>query len=75
MVACGIAAPDISLTCPETTPAVCADNLAADDITRINAKMQQAMEALHRLRLVPLTKLFNMVDFLLFCCLEQPLLN
>jgi hypothetical protein len=55
MVACGIAALDISLTCPETTPAVCADNLAADDITRINAKMQQAMNVLHRLRLVSLT--------------------
>jgi hypothetical protein len=55
MVACGIAAPVASLTCPETTPAVCADNLAAENITRINAKMQQAVNALHRLRFEPLT--------------------
>ena len=47
----GITAPVVSATCPETAPAVCADNLAADDIAKINAKMQQAMNALHRPRL------------------------
>jgi hypothetical protein len=32
-------------------PAVCADNLAADDIAKMNTKMQQAMNALHRPKL------------------------
>ena len=44
----GITAPVGSATCPEIDPEVCADKLAADDIARMNTKMQQAMEALHR---------------------------
>lgn len=47
----GITAPVVSATCPEIVPAVCADNLAADDIAKMNTKMQQAMNALHRPRL------------------------
>jgi hypothetical protein len=47
-LASGTEAPLASLTCPEIVPAVCADKLAEEDIARINTKMQQATNALHR---------------------------
>jgi hypothetical protein len=77
MFASGITAPVASATCPEIDPEVCADILAGEDVTR-NAKMQQAIKALHRPRNgakrrfpdAPLTELFNMAN-LHFRCIEQ----
>src|ERR1700694_5281718 len=47
----GTEAPVASLTWPEILPAVCADNLADDNITKNNTKTQQAIGLLKRSRL------------------------
>jgi hypothetical protein len=49
MVTPGTTAPVVSLTCPKMVPEVCAERLAADTAAKIHAKMQQVMDALHRL--------------------------